>query len=92
MFFIGDDVVVAHNAPFDLSFLLTYCQRAGLEFTNPVFCTLAASRLLCKELPSRSLANVAAHLGVGGGQWHRALGDAMATAEVFVKLWQMPLA
>jgi DNA polymerase-3 subunit alpha (Gram-positive type) len=91
MSFLGDDVIVAHNAPFDLSFLLSYCERAGIPFGNPALCTLSAARKLCPKLPSYSLAGVAGHLGVAGGQWHRALGDAMATAEIFTKLWKMPL-
>ena len=84
--FIGDDVFVAHNAPFDLSFLRAYCERGGREFPNAAYCTLSAARRRYPELHSHRLSSVAGHLGVGSDGWHRALGDAMTTAQVFLAL------
>jgi DNA polymerase III epsilon subunit family exonuclease len=87
--FIGDAVVVAHNVPFDLSFLLNYCQRGGHDFRNPTFCTLSASRRLFPELASHRLSSVAERLGIKNDGWHRAMGDAMTTAVLFSKIWKL---
>ncbi len=85
--FIGEDTVVAHNAPFDMGFLNRYCADAGIPFAPTVFCTLRAARGLFPFLPSRSLVFVAQHLGIENeDSYHRALGDAMTTARVLIKM------
>jgi len=81
--FIGADTLTAHNLPFDFGFLRAYCARAGVVFDCPKqCCTLQMARKMFPELPSRALVNLAAHLGVKNGTYHRALGDAMTTARV----------
>lgn len=87
--FIGEDIVVAHNIPFDMGFLLQYCKRAGLDWKPATLCTLQMARRLFPQLPSRALSEVARHLGVSEGAYHRALGDAMATARILVKMLPM---
>ena len=84
--FIGEDIIAAHNASFDMSFLKAYCERAGIELEPRVFCTLTAARQLYAELPSKRLGEVAAHLGVDGTGYHRALADATVTAKVLVEM------
>ncbi|MDR0382008.1 MAG: 3'-5' exonuclease [Oscillospiraceae bacterium] len=85
--FIGSDTVVAHNVPFDMGFLSRYCARAKIECRPRTLCTLRMARRLFPMLPSRALTEVARHLGVtGGGAAHRALGDAMVTARVLLKM------
>jgi DNA polymerase III epsilon subunit family exonuclease len=85
--FIGSDTVVAHNVPFDMGFLSWYCARAEIECKPRTLCTLQMARRLFPKLPSRALTDLARHLGVtGGGAAHRALGDAMVTARVLLKM------
>lgn len=74
--------VVAHNAPFDLSFLVAALEEAGRPIpSNPVVDTLALARH-CYGFPSNSLQAVAGRLGIVSARRHRALGDARATWRV----------
>jgi DNA polymerase III epsilon subunit family exonuclease len=77
--------IVAHNAPFDLSFLGAELDRAGLPgAANPVL----DSRLLAKAAfpgrPSYRLVDLAAFLGIDAGRSHRALDDARSCMELFL--------
>ncbi|MCL2082326.1 MAG: 3'-5' exonuclease [Oscillospiraceae bacterium] len=87
--FIGSDTIVCHNAPFDMGFLNYYCHKAGLALENQTLCTLALARKLFPALPSRKLAAVAGHLGVKATGFHRAMADAMATAEILIKMTEI---
>ncbi len=82
--FIGDAVVVAHNARFDVGFLqaaLAREQRAPLG--NVVVDTVAlARRLLRDEVPNCKLGTLADRLGLPHRPSHRALDDALATADL----------
>ena len=84
--FIGNDTIVAHNAPFDMGFLDAYCRHEGVRFAPSVLCTLAQSRLKYKHLPNHKLQTVAEYVNAASGSYHRALGDAMATAGILLKL------
>jgi len=84
--FIENDIIAAHNAPFDLSFLLKYCRQAGYDYSPRVICTLAASRLLLPEIENHRLGTVAAHFRVSAKGCHRALADAVITARVLSRL------
>ena len=81
--FLGD-VVVAHNAPFDIS-----CLRASLErydIAAPDFeylCTLSLSRKALRQLPSHKLDSVARYFGLGDFNHHNALDDAEICAQIF---------
>lgn len=75
-------VVVAHNAPFDLSFLVAALEEAHLPIPeNPVVDTLALARN-CYGFPKNSLHAIAADLGISSLRRHRALGDAWTTWRV----------
>ncbi len=87
--FIGEDILVGHNLAFDMGFLQTTCARAGITYAPQTVCTLQMARRLFPQLPSRSLSEVARHLGVTGSTYHRALGDAMATAQILVAMQAM---
>jgi DNA polymerase-3 subunit epsilon len=82
--FVGDDVMVAHNAPFDFRFLNYERFRiAGRYFTQPWLDTLViARRLLRRRLDRFDLATLAEWADTAVRPNHRALADAEATAEV----------
>ncbi len=84
--FLGDDTVVCHNTPFDMSFLRRYCRDAGILYTPAVDDTLIWARRLYPHLPSRSLQPLAEHLGIESPGYHRALADAMVTAKLYLKM------
>lgn len=87
--FIGDDILVAHNLPFDWGFLSNYCSRAQREYKPETLCTLQLSRRKLKGLSSYSLGSVSQHLRIPNPAAHRALGDAMTTAEVLLRLLKL---
>jgi DNA polymerase III subunit epsilon len=84
-----DTVLVAHNAAFDMRFLELKRERCGIAFEQPVLDTLLLAAVAQPAQDSHSLEAIATRLGVPLLGRHTALGDAMVTAEVFMKL--MPL-
>ena len=85
--FIGDAVVVAHNAPFDRAFLQSEFRRAyNRSLISPFLCTVRLARRLAPGLPSYRLDVLASHFGITVRHRHRALGDAEATAEILCRL------
>lgn len=80
-------VLVAHHAPFDISFLNRAARDMGLKrFTHRVFDTRLIAQKMVPLLGFYRLANLAAHFKVSHNPCHRALQDAQATAEVFIQL------
>ena len=84
--FIGDTVLVGHNVAFDLRFLRLKETAGGPSFDQPVLDTLLLSSVVHPNEPSHGLETIAARLGVTTSSRHTALGDALVTAEVFLKL------
>jgi len=79
---LAGSVFVAHNAGFDASFM----RREGLLPDNyPMLCTVKLGRRVVPGLKSYSLGNLAGDMGIIIKDRHRALGDAMATAEIMCK-------
>lgn len=88
--FCEDTVLVAHNASFDTGFIRIAAERAGLgELHHTVVDTLELARALLPELNKHKLDIVCEHLGVTLNGHHRAVNDAEATAEVFIKFLDM---
>jgi len=84
--FVEDTVLVAHNAAFDLRFLRMREAEAGVAFDQPVLDTLLLSQALHPNQAEHSLEAIAARLGVAVVGRHTALGDAIVTAEVFLRM------
>ena len=84
--FIGDAVLVAHNAGFDIGFMRANYGRMGFELNNAVIDTLEFSRNIFKEFKNHKLGTIAKNLNVSLENAHRAVHDAEATAEVFLKM------
>lgn len=84
--FMGDNVLVAHNASFDTGFIREKMKLVNMELKNPILDTLELSRAMFPSLKSHKLNIVAKHLGVNLVNHHRAVDDATATAEIFIKM------
>jgi DNA polymerase-3 subunit epsilon len=82
-------VLVGHEVWFDVRFLAPEAGRLGLPaitVVHPILDTLVLSQLIHGSLPDHGLDAIAQRLGVVVQGRHSALGDALATAEVFVRL------
>jgi DNA polymerase-3 subunit epsilon len=84
--FAQDTVLVAHNAAFDMRFLQLKEQQTGVVFQQPVLDTLLLSAVIHPNQDSHRLEAIAERFNVTIVGRHTALGDAMVTAEVFLKL------
>ncbi|WP_141755917.1 MULTISPECIES: PolC-type DNA polymerase III [Staphylococcus] len=84
---VGDAIFVAHNASFDMGFIDTGYERAGLgNYTNGVIDTLELSRTINTEFGKHGLNFLAKKYGVELTQHHRAIYDTEATAYIFIKM------
>ena len=89
MEFIGDSVLVAHNAEFDIGFINQKCKEMNIEFKNKSVDTLMLARILLPHLKRFKLNNLTKELGVPLHNHHRAVDDAAATAQIFIKFLDM---
>ena len=76
MEFCGDAIMVAHNADFDMSFIIKNCERQGIEKDFTIIDTVALARILMPQLNRFKLDTVAKALGVSLENHHRAVDDA----------------
>ena len=86
--FVEDTVLVAHNAAFDMRFLQLKEVRTGIRFVQPVLDTLLLSAVAHPgyDASEHTLEAIAARFGIDVIGRHTALGDAIVTGEVFLKL------
>jgi len=87
--FARGGVLIAHNAPFDVGFLTAACQACGLPWPDfPVVDTVELARWALREdeVPNCKLSTLAAFFGARTTPQHRALADALATADVLLGL------
>ncbi len=84
--FVEGAVLVAHNAAFDMRCLQLKEQQSGVCFDNPVLDTLILSSLIHPHQEGHSLEGIARRLNLTVVRRHTALGDALVTAEILLKL------
>lgn len=85
--FIGDSVIVAHNAGFDLGFLNHEIGRIYEDYklANASLCTVKLSRRLLPEIENHKLSTIARHFSFDLENHHRATDDAFATSKIFIE-------
>jgi len=86
--FVGDAVLVAHNAAFDMKFLTLKQEEAGLRFANPVLDTVLLGAAIFGADESLTLDTLAERFAIkiAAEERHTALGDSLATGHTFLKL------
>ena len=87
--FVGDASLVAHNAGFDVGFIEQNCKNLNIEQEFVSVDTVALARVLLPTLSKYKLNIVAKALNISLENHHRAVDDAGATAEIFVKFVEM---
>lgn len=86
MEFIGDSVLVAHNAVFDTGFIRESLNTKNIILKNPILDTLELARVVFPNLKSHRLNVLAKNLGVKLLNHHRAVDDAKATCDILLKI------
>ena len=81
--FIGDRMLVAHNASFDTGFIRQAAEESGLPFENPYLDTVAMSRYMNPNLKNHKLDTLAKFYKLGAFNHHRASDDAEMLAAIF---------
>jgi len=83
--FIGDSVLIAHNAPFDVSFINEELARLGLPpLKNKVIDTRIFAKEMFPDLPKYALQELAVRFGIQAIDAHRAEDDARVCMELFL--------
>ena len=83
--FIKDLSLVAHNSSFDLSFLRIAFAKSGFTLENGEIDTLKLARKAFPDLTSHTLSALKEYLGIHVDTSHRALPDALATGELYIR-------
>jgi len=87
--FIGNSIIVAHNAEFDTSFLKNSMKKwLNRDMDNLIVCTVLISRDILPNLENHKLHTVAKYFGLEVSNRHRAIGDAELTYQIWLHLLQ----
>ncbi len=84
--FAGDSILVAHNAPFDTSFIRKACENMHVAYPYTSIDTVAIARAILPDIKNVKLDTVANYLRLGSFNHHRATDDATILAKIFVSL------
>lgn len=84
--FVADTVLVGHNVAFDMKLIKLKEKSSHVAFTGPVLDTLLLSAILHPVHEQHDMENIARRLGISIVGRHTALGDALTTAQIFLKL------
>ncbi len=84
--FCGDNILVAHNAPFDTSFIRVACKNMGVEYNYTSLDTVAISRAILPDIKNCKLDTVAKYLRLPDFNHHRAVDDAEILSKIFMSL------
>ncbi len=87
--FLGDSILVAHNADFDIGFLKHNAKELGLELNNTYMDTLALAKILFPDFKKYKLGIIADKLGIKVEVAHRALDDVDTTVKVLKVMFDM---
>lgn len=88
--YVGDDIVVAHNAPFDSEFMQASCEECDLDdFDNDCIDTIALAKKKMPEASNYRLETLLGLLNLDNKRFHRAESDCEATLHLFRKLIEM---
>ncbi|MCB9359087.1 3'-5' exonuclease [Candidatus Woesearchaeota archaeon] len=87
--FLGDNVLVAHNAAFDYGFLSHNALTNNIQLGNERICTRKIANRLLPDLRSKKLGCLCEHFGVQNIQAHRAMADVHATVGIFNNMVDM---
>lgn len=81
--FLEDTVFIAHNVSFDYGIIKNHFEDLGITFNKKKLCTVRLSRGIIPGHASYSLGKICPALGIKNHSRHRAMGDTMATVELF---------
>ena len=84
--FVDGAVLVAHNAPFDTSFIQNVCERMGVTYNLTSIDTVVICRSILKGIKNCKLDTVAKFLRLGEFNHHRATDDAEILSRIFISL------
>jgi len=85
--FIGDRLLVAHNASFDKNFLDSEFERISKSRSNNMACSMLASRRIYPNAPTHKLGTLVGYCDIGtDGIFHRALADAQMTGHLWISM------
>ncbi|MBE6823981.1 MAG: PolC-type DNA polymerase III [Ruminococcaceae bacterium] len=84
--FCDDNILVAHNAPFDTSFIKVACENMGVEYDYTSLDTVAICRAILPDIKNCKLDTVAKYLRLPDFNHHRAVDDAQILSKIFISL------
>ena len=84
--FVGDDMLIAHNANFDIGFIRVAAERQEMPFNNSYLDTLGLSRYVNPELKNHKLDTLVEYYNIGEFHHHRASDDAEVLAHIYIEM------